>query len=67
MINNSKEKNDFIFNWILKRKLAIGTCPTKIEDINVLKHHKIKNIYGNLTPAAAIHITRINPTATIAP
>ena len=40
MIYNSKEKSDFIFNWILKKKLAIGTCPTKIEDINLLKHIK---------------------------
>ena len=46
MINNSKEKNDFIFNWILKNKLAIGTCPTKIEDINLLKHNKVNNILG---------------------
>ena len=40
MIDNSKIKDDFIFNWILKKELAIGTCPTKIEDINLLKHYK---------------------------
>ena len=46
MIDNSEKKDDFIFNWILKKRLAIGTTPTKIEDINLLNHHKVKNILG---------------------
>ena len=46
MIDNSEIKDDFIFNWILKKRLAIGTSPTKIEDINLLKHYKVKNILG---------------------
>lgn len=36
----------FIFNWILKNKLCIGTSPTKNEDIYLLKKNQIKNILG---------------------
>ena len=39
---NVKEK--FIFNWVLKNKLAIGTSPMKSEDIILLKKNKVKNI-----------------------
>ena len=38
--------NNFIFNWVLKNKLAVGTIPTKAEDINLLKDNNIKNILG---------------------
>ncbi len=44
MNRNSLCNNNFIFNWVLNNKLAIGTCPTKQEDINLLKKFKIKNI-----------------------
>ena len=36
----------FIFNWVLKNKLSIGTSPTKNEDIDLLKKYQIKNILG---------------------
>ena len=36
----------FIFNWILKNKLGIGTSPTKKEDVQLLKKYRIKNILG---------------------
>ena len=40
----SKIKNKFIFNWVLKNKLAIGTSPNYIKDIILLKKNKVKNI-----------------------
>ena len=46
MNDNKKSKENFIFNWVLKNKLAIGTTPTKKEDINLLKNNQIKNILG---------------------
>jgi len=43
----NKNKNyQFLFNWILNGKLAIGTSPTKKNDINILKENKISNILG---------------------
>ena len=39
-------KENFIFNWILKNKLAVGTSPIKSEHINLLKKKNIKNILG---------------------
>ena len=44
MNKNSESKDNFIFNWVFKNKLAIGTSPTKQEDINLLKKFKIKNV-----------------------
>ena len=44
MNENSKEKDKFIFNWILKNKLAIGTPPMKTKDIFLLKKNQVKNI-----------------------
>ena len=44
MNENSKLKNKFIFNWVLKNKLAIGTSPMNIEDIVLLLKNKVKNI-----------------------
>ena len=39
-------KNNFIFNWILQNKLAIGTCPVNREDVHFLKKNNIKNVLG---------------------
>ena len=39
-------KSDFVFNWILKNKLAVGTSPEKKEHVNLLKQNNIKNILG---------------------
>ena len=36
----------FIFNWVLKNKLGLGTSPTKKEDIYLLKKYKVKNVLG---------------------
>ena len=36
--------DNFIFNWILKNKLGIGTCPTNDDDVKLLKKYKVKNI-----------------------
>ena len=46
MNDNKKLKDIFVFNWVLKNKLAIGTTPTKKEDINLLKNNQVKNILG---------------------
>lgn len=43
---NNKSEYLFIFDWILKNKLAVGTCPTKDEDLKLLKEKKVKNILG---------------------
>ena len=39
-------KENFIFNWVLKNKLAVGTSPIKKEHINLLKSKNVKNILG---------------------
>ena len=39
-------KNNFVFNWILKNKLAIGTSPEEEEHLNLLKKNHVKNILG---------------------
>ena len=44
MNETSKIKNKFIFNWVLKNKLAIGTSPMDIKDLNLLKKNRVKNI-----------------------
>lgn len=36
--------DNFIFNWVLKDKLGIGTCPTKADDVKILKKYKVRNI-----------------------
>ena len=36
----------FIFNWVLKNKLSVGTSPSKKEDVDLLKKYNIKNILG---------------------
>ena len=38
--------DNFIFNWVLKNKLSIGTSPSKKEDLDLLKKNQIKNILG---------------------
>ena len=38
--------DSFIFNWVLKNKLCIGTCPSRKGDVNILKKNKIKYIVG---------------------
>ena len=45
MSNKNKISTDtFIFNWVLKNKLAVGTSPEKKEDLLLLKKYKIRNI-----------------------
>ena len=44
MNENSKNKNKFIFNWVLKNKLAIGTSPMDLKDLILLKKNNVKNI-----------------------
>ena len=39
-----KSKNKFIFNWVLKNKLALGTSPMRVEDVIILEKNKVKNI-----------------------
>ena len=46
MNDNKDLKKSFIFNWVLKNKLAIGTSPSKKEDVILLKKNNIKNILG---------------------
>ncbi len=46
MNDNKKLKDVFIFNWVLKNQLAIGTTPMVKEDINLLKNNRVKNILG---------------------
>ena len=46
MSEENSLKNNFIFNWILQNKLAIGTSPINEEDVNILKKNKVKNILG---------------------
>ncbi len=36
----------FIFNWVLKNKLGIGTSPTKKKHIYLLKKFQVKNVLG---------------------
>ena len=44
MNEKSKSKNKFVFNWVLRNKLAIGTSPMKIKDLTLLEKSKVKNI-----------------------
>ena len=44
MNETSKLKDEFIFNWILKNKLAIGTSPMYSKDLILLERNKVKNI-----------------------
>ncbi len=37
-------KDRFIFNWVLKNKLAIGTSPMQSRDMILLKKNNVKNI-----------------------
>ena len=46
MNENLKLKNKFIFNWVLKNKLAVGTNPGSERDINCLKNFKVQYILG---------------------
>jgi protein-tyrosine phosphatase len=41
---NKISSDNFIFNWILKNKLAVGTSPEKKEDMILLKKYQIRNI-----------------------
>ena len=41
---NKKKQTQFVFNWILKNQLAVGTSPTKEENLVFLKDKNIKNI-----------------------
>ena len=44
MNDNSKLEKKFIFNWVLKNKLAVGTSPMDIKDIVFLENKKVKNV-----------------------
>jgi len=44
MNETSKLKDKFIFNWVLRNKLAIGTPPMNSEDLILLEKNKVKNI-----------------------
>ncbi len=44
-MNNTSEYK-FIFDWILKNKLAVGTSPTKQKDLDLLRNNNVKNILG---------------------
>ena len=39
-------KNNFIFDWILKNKLAVGTSPVNKENVSLLKKYDVKYILG---------------------
>ena len=41
-----KFKNKFIFNWVLKNKLALGTNPENDDDLICLKNFKVRNVLG---------------------
>jgi len=43
---NNISKNQFIFNWILSNKLAIGTSPIESKNLIFLKTKKVRNIIG---------------------
>jgi len=47
-VNN--KKNQFIFNWILKNKLAIGNTPKEENDIFLLTKNGVKNILALCSP-----------------
>ena len=44
MNEKSKLKDKFIFNWVLRNKLAIGNSPMNINDLISLKKNNVKNI-----------------------
>ena len=41
---NKKNNYEFIFQWILLNKLAVGNSPFEKENINLLKKNRVKNI-----------------------
>ena len=43
---NELKKYKFVFSWILKNKLAVGSSPLKQENIAYLQRKGIKNILG---------------------
>ena len=43
-------KKDFIFNWILINKLAIGTSPSEEKNLEFLKKMKVESIIGLCSP-----------------
>ena len=46
MNEKSKLKDKFIFNWVLRNKLAIGTSPMNIKDVILLKKIILKIFYA---------------------
>ena len=46
MNKNSKLKNKFICNWVLRNKLALGTNPENEDALICLKNFKVRNILG---------------------
>ena len=46
MNEKSRLKDKFIFNWVLRNKLAIGTSPMNIKDVILLKKIKLKIFYA---------------------
>ena len=49
------KKYKFKFNWVVNRKLAIGTCPRYEEDLVKIKDNQIKSIFGLCDPSEAIY------------
>ena len=49
------KKYKFKFNWVVNRKLAIGTCPRYEEDLIKIKDNQIKSIFGLCDPSEAIY------------
>ena len=44
MNDNTRLKDKFIFNWVLRNKLAVGTSPMNNKDLTLLKKNNVKNI-----------------------
>ena len=44
MNDKTRLKDKFIFNWVLRNKLAIGTSPMNNNDLILLKNNNVKNI-----------------------
>lgn len=44
MVEKVNIKSDFIFNWVLRNKLAIGSAPNNEKDFLILKKNGIDNI-----------------------
>lgn len=43
---NKTKENEFIFSWVLRNQLAVGSSPSESENIVFLMKKKVKNIIG---------------------